>query len=566
MCFPLTVYGAPSEAELVVAKDSFEQLSQHVATAAYKRAALERRLEKADATVSAAKKSLEQVVESKRFVNERILERRQLLSALSGQVLVVRSNREFYEQLTRSERQTFVEFVRFVAAKDITMTDTGPVAGGILLQQLFRGSLGDATQEHLVISAVLKTRMQVLRQLETLLEDSSGAEERLHAVAEDLGQELSDFEKQQQLLGEVATKQQTAIDVNWKQQQLTEQELAAVVRESDESAARLLEIQTKLRSISDELKQGELTALRSERSLLEAKKRPLQDALEELKRKDTAMHIIEDAALKALQETVRLRNTDTKLYKKTEFRELQLKNAKERLLALETEGGTGSSLSSDGTALRREIDTQQQIVALMQSGVPEDPAVAYVRAKHDAAQATLERGAIALKIAGLAKQIAVLTTQISDVIGKIEGVENGTDGLPSLFQWPVNGPISAGYLDPAYELVFRIPHRAIDIAVRQGTAVRAVSDGIVYAVKDGGATGYSYILIGHQNGFASLYGHIFQAYVTPGQKVTGGATIGLSGGIPGTRGAGYMTTGAHLHLEMTKDGKHFDPRTVLPKK
>ena len=506
------------------------------------------------------------MVLSKRFVRERILERQQLMSALSGQILAVRSNQRFYEQITLSERQTLVEFIRYLAAKDVVMTDTGPVAGGFLLNQLLRGSLGDATQESLVVSAVLKTRMRVLSQLQGLLDDSSLAEGRLHSVAGEIGLELSDYEKQQQLLGEVATKQQSAIDVSWKERQLTEQELAAVVRESDEAGARLIEIQTKLRSISDELKQSQLTVLRSSRSSLEAKKRPLQDRLDDLQRKDTAMHIIEDAALRALQETVRLRNTDTKLYKKTEFRELQLKNAKNQLQAMEAEGGSGSELSPEIVTLRRDIDTQEQVLTLMRSGVPEDPAVTYVQAKNDAAQATAERGVIALKIANLSKELAVFTKQISDVIGKIEGVENGTDGLPSLFQWPVSGPISAGYLDAAYETVFHIPHRAIDIAVRQGTAVHAVSDGIVYAVKDGGATGYSYILIGHQNGFASLYGHIFQAYVKPGQKVSGGATIGLSGGTPGTRGAGHMTTGAHLHLEMTKGGKHFDPRTILPKK
>ena len=129
LCQPWPVLAAPSEAELVIAKDSFQQLSQHAVTAIYKRAQLEQRLEKVDANVSAAKKSLEQVVLSKRFVRERILERQQLMSALSGQILAVRSNQRFYEQITLSERQTLVEFIRYLAAKDVVMTDTGPVAG-----------------------------------------------------------------------------------------------------------------------------------------------------------------------------------------------------------------------------------------------------------------------------------------------------------------------------------------------------------------------------------------------------------------------------------------------------
>ena len=285
---------------------------------------------------------------------------------------------------------------------------------------------------------------------------------------------------------------------------------------------------------------------------------------EALKLKDEAMHIIEDSQLKAFQETVRLRNSDPKLYKTTQLRELQLKNAKDDLVALEYANSGSTTVPPDVSALKRDIAAKEEVLVLLRSGVPEEPAITYLQAKHDADQAKQERDNIAAKIADGQKQIADLTRQISDIVAQIDGVQNESDGLPSLFQWPVRGPITAGYMDPAYETVFHIPHRAIDIGVPQGTAVHAVSDGIVYAVKDGGATGYSYILIGHEDGYASLYGHISVAYVHAGQKVNGGAIIGLSGGTPGTHGAGHMTTGAHLHLEMTKNGKHFDARMILP--
>ncbi len=131
------------------------------------------------------------------------------------------------------------------------------------------------------------------------------------------------------------------------------------------------------------------------------------------------------------------------------------------------------------------------------------------------------------------------------------------------FIWPAKARITAGFLEKSYAAFFGIPHKGIDIAVPQSTPVKAAADGIVYLAKDAGM-GYSYILIGHRNGYATLYGHISRIDVSEGDPVDAGQIIGLSGATPGTPGAGLVTTGAHLHFEMTKDGKHIDPETVLP--
>jgi murein DD-endopeptidase MepM/ murein hydrolase activator NlpD len=133
------------------------------------------------------------------------------------------------------------------------------------------------------------------------------------------------------------------------------------------------------------------------------------------------------------------------------------------------------------------------------------------------------------------------------------------------FIWPVKGRISAGFMDTGYYNYFRIAHKAIDIVVPQGTPVVSASTGIVYLARDGGAKGYSYILIGHRGGFATLYGHLSEFAVANGDYVRQGQVIGYSGGRPGTHGAGPMTTGAHLHFEVIMKGVNVDPRTVLPK-
>jgi murein DD-endopeptidase MepM/ murein hydrolase activator NlpD len=132
------------------------------------------------------------------------------------------------------------------------------------------------------------------------------------------------------------------------------------------------------------------------------------------------------------------------------------------------------------------------------------------------------------------------------------------------FSWPAYGSISAGFMNAAYKKYFGVPHYGMDIVVGQGTPIAAASDGVVFLVREGGATGYTYILIGHRNGYATLYGHLSETLVQAGQEVAAGQTIGLSGGKPGTNGAGPMTTGPHLHFEVIERGVNIDPKGMLP--
>ena len=132
------------------------------------------------------------------------------------------------------------------------------------------------------------------------------------------------------------------------------------------------------------------------------------------------------------------------------------------------------------------------------------------------------------------------------------------------FQWPVIGHVSAGFHNVSYQKYFGVPHLGVDIVVPMRTSVRSAAGGIVFLVRDGGETGYSYVLIGHRGGFATLYGHLSGFAVQAGDEVMAGQTIGYSGGEPGAYGAGPMTTGAHLHFEVIQNGVNVDPMSVLP--
>lgn len=133
------------------------------------------------------------------------------------------------------------------------------------------------------------------------------------------------------------------------------------------------------------------------------------------------------------------------------------------------------------------------------------------------------------------------------------------------FDWPVEPArgISAHFDDTAYRARFGFAHNAIDIPVDQGSVVRSVADGVVEKVSDQGY-GFNSIVIRHRGGYASLYGHVTEFLVHEGDDVSMGDIIARSGGMPGTKGAGLITTGPHLHLELLHDGTHIDPLPLLP--
>jgi murein DD-endopeptidase MepM/ murein hydrolase activator NlpD len=97
-------------------------------------------------------------------------------------------------------------------------------------------------------------------------------------------------------------------------------------------------------------------------------------------------------------------------------------------------------------------------------------------------------------------------------------------------------------------------HYGIDLAAPMHTPEYAAADGVV--LRAGSASGFGlavYIL--HENGDVTVYGHMDEILVEPGQYVEAGETIALLG----NRG---QSTGPHLHFEVHQggeDGERIDP-------
>ncbi len=158
---------------------------------------------------------------------------------------------------------------------------------------------------------------------------------------------------------------------------------------------------------------------------------------------------------------------------------------------------------------------------------------------------------------------SLMNSEESTVYAYINFTKDNADGFDPI--WPVSPSrgISAYFHDGAYRKVFGFTHNAIDIRTPQGTAIHAPANGVVYKVRDNGY-GYSYIIIAHEAGVMTVYGHVSEFRVREGDNVYAGQVIGLSGGVPGSKGAGLMTTGAHLHFEVMKGGAYADPLDYLP--
>ena len=117
------------------------------------------------------------------------------------------------------------------------------------------------------------------------------------------------------------------------------------------------------------------------------------------------------------------------------------------------------------------------------------------------------------------------------------------------FMWPVEGGWISQGAGPN--------HMALDIAVPLGTNVRAADRGkVIYAGWNPSGYGFR-VVIDHGIDYITLYAHLSDIYVQPGDIVGKGQVIGLSG-------ANGNITGPHLHFEVRDFGRLIDPRRVLP--
>ena len=98
-------------------------------------------------------------------------------------------------------------------------------------------------------------------------------------------------------------------------------------------------------------------------------------------------------------------------------------------------------------------------------------------------------------------------------------------------------------------------HTGLDISTPSGTGIRPISAGTVTYSAYKGSYG-NLIIIDHGNGVQSYYAHCSALYVSQGQTVDAGTTIGAVGSTGNS-------TGPHLHLEIRINGTPVNPQQYL---
>lgn len=142
---------------------------------------------------------------------------------------------------------------------------------------------------------------------------------------------------------------------------------------------------------------------------------------------------------------------------------------------------------------------------------------------------------------------AVTIAKVPDPVGQ---APSNTQKYPSFVGSIVRGTISQGFMPEK-------SHYGIDIATAVNEPIGAIADGTVLFAD--WTYDYGYTVVIDHGGLISFYKHCNQTFVREGARVRRGEVIALAGNT------GHETTGAHLHMEIWKNGVPQNPAEYLDK-
>jgi murein DD-endopeptidase MepM/ murein hydrolase activator NlpD len=137
----------------------------------------------------------------------------------------------------------------------------------------------------------------------------------------------------------------------------------------------------------------------------------------------------------------------------------------------------------------------------------------------------------------------VATSQPSNEVVNIPSSATNDEGLTLL--WPTT--------DHHINQYYNWRHSGLDIRGKIGNPIYAAEDGVVLEARWAGDYG-KMVLIKHDNGLITRYGHNDRLLVEAGERITRGQTISLMGSTG-------RSTGPHLHFEVITNGARVNPLT-----
>lgn len=157
-------------------------------------------------------------------------------------------------------------------------------------------------------------------------------------------------------------------------------------------------------------------------------------------------------------------------------------------------------------------------------------------------------------IDNLIKKISEESKSLDEVF-KSAGVKD-----KNLTSMPVLKPIADKYLSrlasgfgSRFHPILKVnkEHKGLDFAAKTGTPIYATGDGTVKNASFNSGYG-NMVMLEHGNGYETLYAHMSRSKVRNGQRVKRGDVLGYVGSTG-------LSTGAHLHYEIHKNGNPVNP-------
>jgi murein DD-endopeptidase MepM/ murein hydrolase activator NlpD len=156
----------------------------------------------------------------------------------------------------------------------------------------------------------------------------------------------------------------------------------------------------------------------------------------------------------------------------------------------------------------------------------------------------------------ISKQLYAQSKSFDEVVNLAKNKERLIASIPAIM--PINESdlahaVTSGFgwrTHPIYK-TFEF-HPGMDFSAEQGTPIYTTGDGYVERA-DNLAQGYgNHVVINHDFGYRSLYGHMSRIAVKVGQKVKRGQLIGYVGSTG-------LSTAPHVHYEVIRNGAKVNP-------
>lgn len=166
-----------------------------------------------------------------------------------------------------------------------------------------------------------------------------------------------------------------------------------------------------------------------------------------------------------------------------------------------------------------------------------------------------------MSIQDIARQVKRLREETKNRMVSFDEISNNIEKERRLYRatpnmWPVPGVVTSHFGGRSSPFTGETEfHAGMDLAAPAGTPVRATADGIIQIA--GWAGGYGkVVVINHEFGYSTRYGHNRQLLVKRGDRVKRGQIIALVGSTG-------SATGPHCHYEVWQNGRYINPRRFM---